>query len=219
MSASEIAISIASSLIVSALSSAGVLKFGANTIKERWLKQVEAKHNHDLEQLKDELTREQKRLQVRLDHVTIVSRTQFDAEFSAMREIYGLATAVRIAMSNVRPDRMRRVMSDDEEKRKLEFQNAYKELVEAFNPFSNQLESLKPFYPAELHLVLTEMRKTVGTEFRQLDFQLRKPFSAEWYEEGQQNLAAVISAYDHAANLIRQRLQTLSLLPSQKEAL
>ncbi len=53
---------------------------------ELWLERQKVQYSKELEEFKDGLQQEQKRLQSRIDRSVFVTRAHFETEFTAMRE-------------------------------------------------------------------------------------------------------------------------------------
>ena len=65
-----------------------VAKYFGERIAEKWLEGVKAEHARKLAYFEHMLSEQGKRSQASLDHAVTVTRTQFDVEFSALREIW-----------------------------------------------------------------------------------------------------------------------------------
>lgn len=100
--------------IIGALSgiggSAALLRFGGDFLLER----QKSRWNRELEALKDSLSKEQQKYQAHLDRSIFVTRTHFDTEFLAMKEVHQRLAEVKIEFGRLFPIEERGVLRDDE---------------------------------------------------------------------------------------------------------
>ena len=202
------------SAAVGAVSGWGAFKWTVDSVKERWMADVRADYESQLEQLKSILQIEQKKLQAQLDRTVFVTKAQFDTEFSAVKDIYRYATEVWLAFQPIRPMYERRPAGQTREQRVEEVQEQLKLLIDAFNGFSKEIEILRPFYAENLYAALVECRSAAAREISQVQSSRDTLGDMEWYFQGDENRTVFTTAYAKTATLIRQRLDRLSVIPN-----
>lgn len=211
MDASGIAVSVVSSVVASGLGSWAFVKWTADAARDRWLAGVKADYDAQLERLKNTLEVEQKRLQVRLDQATFVSKAQFDSEFAAMQTVYKLATELLIGFAALRdinvlkPVQPERVDANLGEK--------WDATSKSLNAFSAAIESLRPFYPAALYEELRECRRIVVPQIQKVWTYRDQTDNPSYVAAASQAVAEFEQHYGNAATVIRDRLASLSVAP------
>jgi hypothetical protein len=70
---------------------------------DSWIERRKARWNKELEAFKDGLTAEQRRLQAQLDSALFVTRSHFEVEFNAMREVHRCLAEVKLAFRTLHP--------------------------------------------------------------------------------------------------------------------
>jgi hypothetical protein len=200
-------------LLAGALGGAGAVAASFHFLKDRWMERVRAQYSRELETFKDTLLQDQKRMQARIDRSIFVSRAQFDTEFMAMKDIFALLTAVHLSIALIRP-RVALSPENQTEDQKVELlSKRVSELVEAYNAFSTQLESISPFYPEALYRCLIECRENAAMEITDVQTSTRhEMFRRDWYVSGDANVKKFNSAYLDASKVIRDRLTRLSVV-------
>lgn len=200
------------SVLSGAASGSGVVAASFYLLKDRWMERVKAGYAKDLEVFRDSLLSDQKRIQARIDRSIFVSRAQFDTEFNAMKDIFRYATETRLAMEQIRPTFGISHASQDDNSKRIELFEKIGTMVNAFNIFSTQLESLSPFYPHDLYRSLTECRAAAALEITQVRTGGDQTFGINWFIQGSKNTDAFGVAYHRASVIIRERLDRLSIV-------
>ena len=159
------------------------------------------------------IERRQKALQVQFDRSVFVSKAQFDTEFNAMRDVFRLATNVWLALGALRPQFHTRPENETPAERLDALSRRCEVLAATFNKFSLEIESLRPFYPKELHGALLECIKNASIELNQVKTD-KGTFNEPWYAHGVDNRREFDANYHLAADLIRDRLDTLAVIPT-----
>jgi hypothetical protein len=73
----------------------GIAAFFANAAKEKWIADIKAEYDKELEQIKAALASDQKKLQAKLDQSSYVSKAQYDLEFSAYSKLWAAMSELR----------------------------------------------------------------------------------------------------------------------------
>ena len=131
-------------------------KFAANYISERFLRKYDAKLSKDIEQYKHELMLETEKYRRKSERLTIVTKKQFDTEFSAYQLLFENLYDFAVRTGDLFPI-IDQVPPDKEEERQL-YIKRYQEYCDAFNKFSEVLEKNAPFIPKENYEMFASLR-------------------------------------------------------------
>jgi hypothetical protein len=182
--------------------------------------QIEHDNNEKIEKLRADLRvqtdKAQKLLDAGVQKAVLVTRTQFETEFNAYKEIFAILTEVRYAVEQTRPVwQPSSSMSEEErEKRQRDDLNAaYRQLSNAHNRLVVLKDNLCPFYSPLVHAALANCINTSKLEIFQLTTGGQKTFSTPWYLDGQQRQQEFLAAYRQVEGLIRERIASLGVLP------
>jgi hypothetical protein len=180
-----------------------------------WLEKQKARYSKELEEFKDGLQKEQKRLQAGIDHSVLVTRAHFETEFAAMKSLFQCLSDIRLRISGVRPTgfSIEPAGEDELSKRKRLFERLG-ELQVAYNELVKQQEALSPFYPQELFEAADECAKATRMEIHQVQMTPVDPKEIQWYKDGIDNCERFTKAYNRASQVIRERISRLTVLPS-----
>jgi hypothetical protein len=188
-----------------------IAAFFANTAKERWIADVKAEYDKELEQLKAALASDQKKLQAELDHGTYVTEAQYDLELSSYKEMW-------LAMSELR-ERWKALFGlvDNSSEFKAQFgdraftarvKKVDKDLSDAYDNAILVSERLAPFYEKS---ILEEARETTLCS-QQFAMRLKQGTAPLSVDEMRSALNEIVLRVEHILGLIRDRLSSLRLL-------
>jgi hypothetical protein len=199
----------------------GVLwKFLGTVWADRLRLQLELKNNEQLEKLKAELKTQADKTQQMLDaglqKAILVTRTHFETEFNAYKEIYAALTEVRYSVEQTRPVWNFPSGESQEEKDKrrwADLQKAYSSLATAHNRLLMLKDNLAPFYAVEVYAALDECVQTSKLELFQLLTGGQQTFSTTWQISGYERQQEFKLAHAKVGELIRERIKSLGVLP------
>jgi hypothetical protein len=189
----------------------GLSKFLGNW----WLERQKARYSTELEQFRDSLQKEQRRVQAEIDRWVFVTRAQFETEFTAMKELFGCLSEVRLLINSIRPFLGMAPKDDDLIQAKKRLLEKVSALERAYDSLLRTVESLQPFYPPELHSAAEECRQAANMEIFQVRTGEDEVFLPDWFKQGEQNCTRFSIAYTRAAEIIRDRIARLAVLPSR----
>lgn len=167
-----------------------------------------AKHNTELEELKSKFEAANQRIQTELDKTLVVHRVQFETEFKALSDIWARVSAVRGTLATPCP----RFESEGKAER-LHL------LIELAIPFSAATVALRravhdqaPFYSKAIYEKLNEFIGLAGEA--ENDLRLSKDNDVAlslWFDINPKRFEKVAPLADQISDLIRQRIESLSL--------
>lgn len=202
------------SLVIGGLGGWGTVRGLSKHLGDRWLEGLKAKYMRELEEFKDELEKQRKRVQAGIDRSVFVTRAQFETEFQAMKDLFKVLSDVFLNVNNLRPMfSVEPAEEEDIERRKklgarlLALQKSYNELV-------TTAEMLRPFYPSRLYTVVEECLKAAHSEIMNVRTAGDETFTFGWFQDGEKNRNRYSAAYNDAARMIRERIETLAVIPS-----
>ena len=162
----------------------------------------------DLEDFRSRLSQNERKVQAVLDTTSHVRRAQFEVEFAAYREIWASLFEAQVATTTLRPVfDVALGPSESAEERKMQRLTAF---IEAYNPFSEIVESRLPFYPQDIYTKLAHVRdimSTEATEYRQFPEN-----NSEYWPRAMKNSKELRAAIEEAALAIRTRLESISVI-------
>lgn len=217
---------LASGGIGGALMVTGLSRWLGDVWLGRILAREKAKYDIELEQLragyaekqegyKDALDRSKNMLQAQIERSIFVTRAHFETEFEAYKKIFEDLAEVRLLMSAMHP--MLRVVREDEtrEDRFKELSANCLKLADAHNKAARTTENLAPFYPQEVLERLNRCLQLVRIEILNVQTGGERTFSVEWSRQGEDRVKEFMLAYQEVSDVVRQRIATLAVLPSQ----
>ena len=72
-------------------------------LADRWLARHKSDLDKEFESYRDTLERKRKRIEAELGHRTYVTKTQFDTEFNAVKDIFAALGKLRLSFNGLRP--------------------------------------------------------------------------------------------------------------------
>ena len=195
----------------------GLSRWLGDVWKGKILEKVQQANRKELESLRSEMQasveKANRLLDAGISKAIIVTRTHFETEFTAYREIFAALSDVKNCIHVTRPVL---IIAGDEhavkdEKNLVERLN---NLITAHNRTVVLVDNLRPFYRDEIYQAVQDCFNSSKREI----FQVKtgggfQAFSAPWFEEGRKNQEAFSKAYNLVAGLIRDRLASLGVLP------
>ena len=199
---------------------AALWKFLGTVWADKLRLQLELKNNQHLEMLRTKLQTQadktQQMLNAGIQKSILVSRTHFETEFNAYREIYAALTEVRYAVEQTRPvwnPPSSESAEDRNKRRHVELQKAYENLATVHNKLVLLRDNLAPFYAADIYPALEACVNTSKMELFQLLTGGQQTFSESWSIEGYRRQEEFKIAYRKVGELIRERTTSLGILP------
>jgi hypothetical protein len=198
---------------------AALWKFLGTVWADRLRLQIEHDNNEKIEKLRADLQvqtdKAQKLLDAGVQKAILVTRTQFETEFNAYKDIYAVLTEVRYAVVQTRPTWIAPSNESAEEKGKRfrsALNTAFENLATAHNKLVVLRDNLAPFYAAEVYTTLGECISTSKMELFQVRTAGQETFSTPWYADGHQRQQEFIAAHRRVGELIRERIASLGII-------
>jgi hypothetical protein len=199
------------SLVGSGATSLLVLRGLSGHLGDRWLARYKNDLDKQFESYRDTLEQRRKRIEAELGHRTYVTKTQFETEFNALKDIFAALGKLRLSFNGLRPfvD-----WTPVEEQEKLKLISArLSHFKERFNVAVDTSESLFPFVPEDIYEQLETCIKAAFIEIRHVEEAGAEALSPKGYEDGAKQHEKFTTAYFSAAKLARERFKHLSVVP------
>lgn len=179
---------------------------------EKVLADERSTHERSLAQIESKLESEIRVLQTRLDRTVLVTRVQFETEFKAMQDIWKAMIETRGTMAVLRPEfdtvPANQTALEKRETLRIRFVAFAKALGEA----KDALFHNEPFISTELFNELFN-GFIAAAQAEHLAVRLHKEETdPQWYENGAKNVGNACASLNRAGLIIRQRLQTLTVV-------
>src|ERR1044071_52347 len=158
------------------------------------------------------LDRHKSRIRALTENAVYVTKTHFDTEFIAMKDVFKCLSETNLAINAVRPE-MDFGAGDTEEVRRKRLSELWTDLVASHNKLLTSLDSMSAFYPIELYNAAKKCQKTAWLEIAQVEHASSPAFSRACQLEGEINIHAYRQSYEEARDIIRERLSHLAVLP------
>lgn len=180
-----------------------------------WLEKQKAKHSQALEEFKDGLQKEQKRVQAAIDRHVFVTRAQFDTEFNAMKDVFKGLAELMLAINAVRPLVSTSPKGEDRaDKIKRMFERLGVAMT-AYDQIVGIPAALSPFFPEDLYIAIHDCLQKANIEILSVQTSNeREVFETAWFQEGERNRREFMVAYQTVSRLMRKRVETLAVLPN-----
>jgi len=185
-----------------------VVKGLSGHIAERWLARYKSDLDKEFESYRDSLEQKRKRVEADLGHRTYVTKTQFDTEFNAVKEIFATLGRLRLSFNGLRPF-VDWTPTDEGEKLKL-ISARLNHFRERFNILVDTAESVFPFVPEDIYAQLEICMKAGFVEIRHIEQAGVEALSPKGYDDGLKQHEKFTTAYFTAAKLVRERFNQLS---------
>ncbi len=182
---------------------------------DQQLEQLRAVYAEKLEGYKDALDRSKNLLQAQIERSVFVTRAHFETEFEAYKKIFEDLAEVRLLMAAMHPTL--RIAREDEsrEDRLKELSANLLKLADAHDKAARTTENLAPFYPQEVLEKVNRCLQLIRIEILNVQTGGERTFLAEWSRQGEDRVKEFLLAYQETSDVVRQRIATLAILPSQ----
>jgi len=196
------------SLVGSGVTAWLVVKGLSGHLAERWLARYKSDLDKEFEGYRDALEQKRKRIEAELGHRTYVTKTQFDTEFNAVKDIFAALGKLRLSFNGLRPF-VDWPPQDEREKLKL-ISLRLNHFRERFNVLVDTAESVYPFVPENIYAQLEICMNAGQVEIRHIEEAGVEALSAKGYADGAKQHKKFTTAYFTAATLVRERFNQLS---------
>lgn len=199
------------SMTASGVSVGVLLRLFWSTLSDQMLARMKAKHEKELEGLKQEHAQLLARYQHDLDKTILVTKVHFETEFGALKEVFQKLAETRLALAGIRPF-MEIGHPDETRDYKLKaLSTRLEKLVAAYNELISTTENLRPFYPQEIYDQIDECQRAAWTEITDVRTAGDSTFTHEWYQQGETNRTRFMTAYHTISLLIRDHVAKLAI--------
>ena len=171
-----------------------VVKGLSGHLAERWLTRYKSDLDKEFEGYRDTLEQKRKRIEAQLGHSTYVTKTQFDTEFNAVKDIFAALGKLRLSFNGLRPF-LDWTPQDEGEKLKL-ISLRLNHFRERFNVFVDTAESVYPFVPENIYAQLEICMRAGLIEIRHIEESGGRPFhrkATRMEQSSTRNLRPLIS--------------------------
>ena len=166
-----------------------------------WLEKQKARYSKELEEFKDRLQREQKRMQAEVDRSVFVTRAHFETEYQAMKEVSQSLSEVKILYRRLNPVQAGVELGDTERIRLIE------RLEEANEDYLRKLEEWTAFLEPKVYDEFSRCHIGADEELKRLrtnsPFEKNKTLNAQYFW----------TSYSQACQHVRDRIKSLAVLP------
>jgi hypothetical protein len=197
------------SIAASGISVGALLRLFWGALSERMLAGLKAKHEKELEALKQEHAHLLARYQHELDKTILVTKVHFETEFSALKEAFQKLAEVRLTFAGIRPFMSVARAGETREDKLKALSERLDKLISAYNGLIATTENLRPFYPKEVYEYIEECSRATWMEITDVQTSGDDVFKSEWYAQGRKNNQQFMRAYTTVAGLIRDHIATL----------
>ena len=179
----------------------GIIGGGAGgTLLIEWRK---SKWTRGVEKFKDELTREMKQFEAKIEVAQLVKRTHVDTEFQAMKEVAQQLAHIKLAL------RMLNLREEFAVPEGVTLNDVVRQLEEAKNGFQVKLEEWGVFLQREIFDEFERCYIGADQEWKQMN---RLLAFRERDDQRERNVQYFDDHYSKACQLIRDRVQSLSTI-------
>lgn len=199
------------SMAASGVSVAVLLRLFWDTLSERMLAGLKAKHAKELESLKQQHAQLLAGYQHELDKTILVTKVHFETEFAALKESFEKLAQVRLRMASIRPFMGLTFKGETHEDKLKALFERLGALSEAYNGLIFTTENLSPFFPREIYHYIDECRQAAQKEILDVQTGGDDTFSSDWYAEGEKNRTRFMQAYATVSGLIRDHIAKLAI--------
>jgi hypothetical protein len=196
----------------------GLSRWLGDTWKARILEGVQQENRKELEALKSEMQgsvdKANRLLDAGISKAILVTRTHFETEFTAYKEIFAALSDLNHCIQATRP--MIIMTGDemmDEGTQNQALLERLNKLIEAHNKTVTLSANLSPFYYEEIYRAVEKCFNVSKLEIFQVKTGGRNSFTSEWFDQGHGRQSEFMEGYAQVAKLIRERLASLGVLP------
>lgn len=185
-----------------------VVKGLSSHLADRWLARYKNDLDKEFESYRDLLEQKRKRVEADLGHRTYITRTQFDTEFTAVKDIFAALGKLRLSFNGLRPFLDWTPQDEDARIKLISARLAH--FVDRYNVLVDSVESVYPFVPEEIYAQLEICMSAAQTEIRHIQESPSQALSPKGYDDGAKQHEKFTIAYFAAATLVRQHFRRLS---------
>jgi len=185
-----------------------VVKGLSGHLADRWLAQYKSDLDKEFESYRDALEQKRKRIEAELGHRSYVTKTHFDTEFNAVKDIFAALGRLRLSFNGLRPF-FDWTPQDEVERLKL-ISTRLNHFKERFNVLVDVAASVYPFVPESIYSQFELCMNSAMMEIRQIERSGTEALSPQGYTEGAKQHEKFTSAYFAAAKLVREHFTELS---------
>jgi hypothetical protein len=194
----------------------GLSRWLGDVWKARILEAVQQDNRKEIAAMKSELQssvdRANRLLDAGISKAILVTRTHFETEFGAYKEIFAALSDVKNYLHAVRPVFI--IAGEGEHiKDERNLVDRLNKLIEAQNKAVVVSDNLRPFYQDEIYQGIQECFGSSKFEILEVKTGGYSTFSQDWFEAGRKNQERFVRDYLHVSKLIRDRLNSLGVLP------
>jgi hypothetical protein len=160
-----------------------------------------------LEKYKKKLEKSNLRLKTLLDQGVHVTKSRFDKEFEIYQELWASLVELKFTTLALRP--MLDQVPVDKTKEEVKHERL-KSFAKANNEFVTLLNKYTPFYSSEVDQSLKDINTLCRHEA--IDYELLDPYDKEYRKQQQENSEKLLSLIDNCAQLIKKRIDSLSVV-------
>ena len=162
-----------------------------------------------LENYKNSLSKANQKLKALHDGAIHVSKSRFDKEFEIYQELWDSLVDLKHTTLSLRP--ALDYVPQDKTKEELKLERLQKFTV-ANNTFVKKMQKYEPFYSIEVNKSLNLISKASRSEA--VGFQYQNSNDHKYWEEQQKNEKQILDEIQNCCFLIKQRIDTLSVIES-----
>lgn len=167
-----------------------------------WLEKQKSRYNKELEEFRDNLHKEQARLQAEIDRSVFVTHAHFETEFAAMKEVSQCLADIRIAYMSLNPIDASIRIADEERAQYID------RLATANDKFLAKLQEWAVFLEPDLYDEFERCHIGADEELKRV-----RANRSLGSNEKNQNAEYFWHAYRHACQKVRDRIKLLAVLP------
>jgi hypothetical protein len=177
-------------------------------LADRWMARYKSDLDKEFESYRDMLEQKRKRVEAELGHWSYVTKTQFDTEFNATKDIFAALGKLRLSFNGLRPF-LDWIPPDEQERLRL-ISNRLNHFKERFNVLVDTAESVYPFVPEGIYTQLQVCMNAAFIEIRHIEEAGAEALSPRGYSDGAKQHEQFTTAYFTAAKLTREHFKGLS---------
>ena len=177
-------------------------------LADRWLAQYKNDLDKEFENYRDALEQRRKRVESELGHRSYVSKTQFDAEFNAVKDIFAALGRLRLAFNGMRPFLDWTPQNENDKLRLIS--SRLDHFTEKFNVLVDAAESVYPFVPETIYAQFDICMKAALSEIRDIHRSGIDALSPAGYSRGAEQHDKFTAAYFTAARLVREHFTQMA---------
>lgn len=189
------------SVVAGALGGSAAVLGLSRFLGDLWLEKQKARYSKELEEFRDNLHREQAKMQAEIDRSVFVTRAHFETEFLAMKEVSQCLAEIKIAFRLLNPSDLSVRISDEQRTRQID------RLAAASEKYLEKLEEWAAFLEPGLYDEFERCHIGADEELKRV-----RANRSDDDKERAQGAEYFWSAYRHACQKVRDRIKSLAIL-------